>query len=114
MIHKHQEYSLWKYASLADVWRKLHDSDWVLCTGMQWENVLFLHDGGGEYAVIIEHEGVRTQVESFTVRWMTWEKFEASTLRARQTFFDGSPIMRSIVTNRIDEGYAHGTCNACR
>ena len=114
MIHKHQNYSVWTYATLEEVWDKLHNSDWVLCTGMRWENVLFLHDGGGEYAVVIEQDGVRTQVESFTVPWMSVESFVANTLRARRTFEEGNPIMRSIITNQLDEGYAHGTCNACR
>lgn len=110
MWHKSREWTVREYESLEDLTEAITQFDWTLCTGHKVGNLLFLNDAFTEdsvqeYAVFrYQPDGELHEVETFSVSWMTRERFKAAVSRLPQR---GAPVQP-----RIDASPSH-RCELC-
>lgn len=118
MLHSHRTFCV-RRRTLAEVQALGADSWWTLCTAFNVTfdglEVLFLADGGGEFAVAVQDaSGDWLQIESYTLKWVKSEERLRELLTTTITDYRaGKPTMRAnLGPLTLDHG-VH-SCTLCR
>jgi hypothetical protein len=85
MIHHNRTFCMARLNSAAELAFKLNKHSWTLCTGFEFNNVLWLNDSftpdaihhHQEYAVLLRSQSEAVMIESITVTAMTVDELTA-------------------------------------
>ena len=126
MFHKNRAWSVVELDGIGEVCDKLIEHDWTLCSGFWFpvvprdtKGIVLLNDSTSEdalqeYAVCLASKGVDlcTQIESYTVSWMSRESLSKSLLEILGRLADGETLESYGTFHDVLE-WEHEPCRYC-